>query len=205
MKYLLPLFLCLVVIVPMQVFALEAPADLVACQDGGKCTFCQLIQTIRNVVNWITAIALSIAVILMIYAGYRITSARGDVSVVTEGRKMIGNVAIGIFIIILALSIVDILMKTVTGGTFGAWNPPSDEKCGIQQDLKDADKYETEKLEMNSGLKIVPSAADGAVEAGYGNAQTGEFGDGSTGKPDPTDTTSSDIGNDYTSPEFGPQ
>ncbi len=110
----------------------QVPSDIVTCKEGGNCTFCDLVKTIQRIVQWVTGIAILISVILLIYAGYEITFSGGDVNVMTKGRTLLGNVAIGIFIVVLAASLIDVLLKTTTGGGFGFWSPISGEKCGQQ-------------------------------------------------------------------------
>ncbi len=165
MKYLIFLFVLVAIAFPQfQVLAqsgvsgTEIPNDIVSCKDGGACNFCDLTKTINKTTQWLTGITLFIGIILFIYAGYRIASARGDVGIVTEARKMMGNVAIGVLILILALSIVDILLKTTTGGGYGVWTSVRD--CGFQKGAgKSAPKYKSDPLKVNPGA-ILPEIVD---------------------------------------------
>jgi len=122
MKIITSIFLFIVLTFPQLIFAQGGP--LVTCTDGAKCNFCDLVSMVHGITAWVVLIAMSIAVILLMYAGYKLITARGEVGVVTEARKDIGNVAVGIFIIILAGTLVDTLMKTLVGADFGLWNEP---------------------------------------------------------------------------------
>jgi len=194
MKYLSFLFAFVSVTLPQWMFAVEDTGDLVACKDGGACTFCNLVQTVHNATLWVTALAMIIAVIILIYAGYKITASRGDVGMVTDGRKLVGNVAIGVFIVVLAVTLIDILLKTTTGGGFGVWNEP---------DCPEPFK-ETAASSVNVGLKQETGITiegydentpgfvndDGFIDAPYpgGTGNNGNEGGSNTGRWDDPST-----------------
>ena len=171
---------------PLQMFAADVldgqvqniPGELVSCKDGGACTFCDLLDTVYNIVRWVTGIALLIAVILLMYAGYRIVSSRGDVNMVTQGRTLIGNVAVGIFITVLAFSIVDILLKTMTGGEFGAWNDMSGSECGKSNPVYTPPELRVKNDPNNPGATIPDVSTTGTGESaptGSGYVNDGGF------------------------------
>jgi len=177
MKYLSFLFAFVSVTLPQWMFAVEDTGDLVACKDGGACTFCNLVQTVHNATLWVTALAMIIAVIILIYAGYKITASRGDVGMVTDGRKLVGNVAIGVFIVVLAVTLIDILLKTTTGGGFGVWNEPDCPEPFKETAAVDVDA----KLKQEKGITIVE---DKDNDYGFGDDPLGEYsGDGTAGNP----------------------
>jgi len=207
MKYFTSLFLFCAVTLPQFVLAQDpAPDGLVTCKDGGNCNFCDFTEMVRIINIWLLVIVGLIAVILFMYAGYRITSSRGDVGIVTEGRKLIGNVAIGIFIIILATTIIDVIMQTATGKDFGVWNRPPD--CG--ESFKNTGlNTDGIKLETTTGVVIPPDPNagqpgfdnSGFISApypgeaqygsnnttnnnGFGNDSLGEFGNTTVGNSD---------------------
>ena len=85
MKYFTSLFLFCAVTLPQFVLAQDpAPDGLVTCKDGGNCNFCDFTEMVRIINIWLLVIVGLIAVILFMYAGYRITSSRGDVGIVTK-------------------------------------------------------------------------------------------------------------------------
>jgi hypothetical protein len=186
MKYLTPLLLFVAVTFPQIIFAQEG---VVTCKEGGECNFCDFTDMVQRINIWLLIIVGLIAVILFIYAGYRITASRGDVSVVTDARKMIGNVAIGIFIMILATTIVDVIMQTATGKDFGVWNRPTD--CGSQGPNRGLN---TDSIEMGAHDSVtVP--ADSTASGGIGATAPGAAGDGlrgpDTNPTNPTNPTNS--------------
>jgi hypothetical protein len=195
MKYLTPLFLFVAVTVPQYIFAAEDefPDGVVTCKEGGNCSFCDLAQTIQNVTLWITFVAMLIAVLIIMYAGYKITASRGDVSMVTDGRKLIGNVAIGVFIVVLAVTIIDVLLKATTGGGFGVWNEP---ECPEPFTIAPAVDVNV-GLKKNPGIIIAPDPdlGQGSSDAARDWSQNG--GAQSSGPNAAAGEGSSDAANTY--------
>lgn len=105
-----------------------AQAQLISCTEGNQCNFCHLAYSLDKVVNWLVVVATLIATIGLMYAGFRMATSRGDVSTFTYAKEMFGNVVIGLFIIAMAWTIVDVIIKSVTGGDLGVWNEPAE--CG---------------------------------------------------------------------------
>jgi len=100
----------------------ETNAQLLTCNAGDECNFCELTRTLDNIIDWTVAVAVLIAVIGLMYSGFRMTSSRGDVSTFSAAKEMFGNVVIGLFIIMAAWMIVDTIIKTLAGGDLGVWN-----------------------------------------------------------------------------------
>ena len=217
MKYLTPLFLFAAVTVPNFVFAVDdpAPGGLVTCTEGGgsgACDWCDFVDMVQLINIWLVAIVGLIAVILIMYAGYRIASSRGEVGVVTEGRKMIGNVAIGIFILILATTIMDVILQTATGKDFGVWNKPFEcgesfggtEAAPVGVELGDHDgvRVDPDANDPRSGVYIPQPSNQPVDNNGFGNDSLGEFGDGTGGNPNNPANNNDGYGNDPLG-EFG--
>lgn len=99
---------------------------LVACT-GVNCNFCSLAQTVDNVIEWLIAFMVVVAVILLAYAGIRMVISAGDTGAVQEAKTLFTNVVIGIIIILAAWMIVDTILKALTGSDMGVWNPVN---CG---------------------------------------------------------------------------
>jgi len=136
MKYFTFFFLFSIALVPQFTFA---QGGLVQCQGGAECNFCDFTQTVTSVSNWIVLMASLIAVLLLAYAGYLLVTSKGDVGAVGKARDIFSNVVIGIIFIVLSWSMVDILMKSLTGGEIGVWNPPAD--CGGSTPVAPANEY----------------------------------------------------------------
>jgi len=125
MKYILSVIAIILLSVPQKIFALEG---LATCSDPQDCNFCTFTQLINNVVDWVMVVSISIAVLLIVYAGFKMAASRGNVSVVAQTRSLISNAAVGIIILLAAFTIVDTIMKATVGGSVGLWNQPND--CG---------------------------------------------------------------------------
>lgn len=172
MKYLIPsLLLLLFLVVPEQAFALP---ELVTCQTAEACNFCALAQMIQAVINWVIGVAILIAVILFVYAGFKITSSRGDMNAVSEARQLFTNVVIGIIIMLAAWTLVDTLIKAVVGGDFGVWNEITD--CGAMFGAAPPEKYAI-TLEEQVGVYAVEGPESVVVPGtgmgtGYSNQLT---------------------------------
>ncbi len=123
MKYITSALLLLFFLAPQTLFA----QGFLFCQ-GSNCNFCSLVQTVEAVTDWVLLVSILIAVILLMYAGFRIVGSRGDIGAFDQARTLFTNVVIGIFILLAAGTIVDTLVKSVAGGQFGLWNQPS--SCG---------------------------------------------------------------------------
>jgi len=76
----------------------------------------------------VITVAILIATIGLAYAGFRMSSSRGDVSTFTAAKEMLWNIVVGLFIIMAAWMIVDTIIKTLAGGDLGVWNEV--ENCG---------------------------------------------------------------------------
>ena len=85
------------------------------------CTVCDLATLAQNVINTGIFIFIFLAALLFAYAGFLyLTNEALDKQ--SEARKIFGNVAIGLVVLLAAWRGVDTLMKSVLGGDFGPWN-----------------------------------------------------------------------------------
>ncbi len=126
MKYISLLFILAFVFFPESALALD---PLFTCHVGSECNFCDLANMIENVADWTTLVATLIAVIGLMYSGFRMSASRGDVQAFTAAKQMFGNIAVGLVIIMTAWIIVDTIVKALAGGDFGVWNS-FDGDCG---------------------------------------------------------------------------
>ncbi|MEK7098780.1 MAG: hypothetical protein AAB908_02665 [Patescibacteria group bacterium] len=96
------------------------PKQIVPCK-GVDCTVCDLATLAQNVINTGIFIFIFLAALLFAYAGFLyLTNEALDKQ--SEARKIFGNVAIGLVVLLAAWLVVDTLMKSVLGGDFGPWN-----------------------------------------------------------------------------------
>lgn len=141
---------------------LTAAQGLVACT-GTNCNFCSLAQTVDNVISFLIALMVIIAVILLAYAGLRIATSAGDTSRVKEGKQLFFNVVIGLVIILASWMIVDTLLKALTGSDMGVWNPVD---CGgIFQPLRGIQPYVETRLDQVDYVGTISGVSTPAGDA----------------------------------------
>ena len=122
---------CIVILIFTFLFFNFTQAALVPCGPGSggpeQCTFCHLFKLGENVFTFaIFNIALPIAVIFVIYGGFKIMTAGSSPEKVSEGRKIIQSAAIGILIVLLAWLFVDTILNILAGQELKEWwNPQS--------------------------------------------------------------------------------
>jgi len=92
---------------------------LVPCTDN--CTWEQLGTLVRNVFKFaLFDLAIPIAVVMFVWAGFEMMTAGGDEGKFKEGRKRMTGVAIGLVIAFCAYLIVQTIINFITG-TSGEW------------------------------------------------------------------------------------
>lgn len=99
-------------------FVEDCPEETgVRCNEGG------LAEIFVTVINWALAIAFILAVIFLIYGGFRYILAGGNEESAKAGRTAIFNALIGVVIVVLSYVIVQIVYRFVSGdgsgGVFG--------------------------------------------------------------------------------------
>ena len=107
--------------IPALLFAQAGiPKQIVPC-NGVDCRVCDLATLAQNLINTGIFIVIFLSAILFAYAGflYLTNEAIGEQK---RARDMFGSVAIGLVILLAAWLVVDTLMKSVLGGSFGPWN-----------------------------------------------------------------------------------
>ncbi len=85
----------------------------VRCNEGG------LGEIFVTVINWALALGFILAVIFLIYGGFRYILAGGNEESAKAGRQAIFNALIGVVIIVLSYVIVQIVYRFVSGGSTG--------------------------------------------------------------------------------------
>lgn len=149
-------------------------APLLACTGAGTCNFCTLAQTLNNIQNWVIIVATLIAVILIAVAGFRLVYSKGDPGAVTAAKELLGNVVIGLFVMLSAWLIVDTLTKALVGGEFGVWNR-FDGDCGGMIESTDAaavalklETYAADSMEFEQGGIFALEGPESALAPGTG-------------------------------------
>ncbi len=91
-------------------FANQCPADT-----GLNCGPTSIAGIFRLVINWALAIAFIAAVIILIYGGFLYITSAGNADQAGKGKTAIFNALIGIVIIVLSYTIVQIVYRFISG------------------------------------------------------------------------------------------
>lgn len=106
------------VVVPQVAVAQQAP---IACPSdlGYLCTDGTVASMFRLILNWALTLAFLLAVIYLIYGGFQYIASAGNADQATKGRATITNAVIGIIVIILSYTIVQIVYRFVSSSVTG--------------------------------------------------------------------------------------
>lgn len=106
-------------LIPVTTFgqADSAPKDALVyeCAGGkpGECDWNDLISAVQKAVNWGATLAISISVVVVAYAGFVYMTSGGSPGERAKANKMFEKVAIGIFVILCAWLIVNLITSSL--------------------------------------------------------------------------------------------
>ena len=106
---------------PALAFAAGLPERIVTC-NGVDCNVCYIATVAQNVLNTAIFIMVFLSAVLFAWAGWKMLTAQGDTESYTAGKRIFGNVVLGLIIILAGWIVIDTLMKTMTNSPFGPWN-----------------------------------------------------------------------------------
>lgn len=107
---------------------LVTEAALVPCGPGtGKeCTWCHLMQLIKNIVDFMMYLVFPLAAVMIVVGGIMIMTAAGSTERVAKGRQIITAAVIGLLIALLSWLILDTIIKIIApnfeAASLGPWN-----------------------------------------------------------------------------------
>jgi hypothetical protein len=113
----------LIMAFPLFVFGQTSPGipDRIVPCNGVDCTICDLATLAQNIINAGVFIFVFVSALMFAYAGFLyLTSSVSDK--VSQAKSIFGNVTLGLIVLLAAWLVVDTLMKSVLGGSFGPWN-----------------------------------------------------------------------------------
>ncbi len=84
-------------------------------QPGGCDSICAVVDLAQNVLNFGIFMAVVLSAFLFAYAGWKLITAGGNTEVYQQGKRVFGNVLIGLIIILGGWIVIDTLMRTFTG------------------------------------------------------------------------------------------
>ena len=90
------------------------------------CGMCDLIGLANNIIQFAIYLAVTIAAIMFIVAGIKYLTAGGDSAKISAAHKIFFNVIIGLALVLTAWLIIELIMTTFLGTSFGGgvWNKP---------------------------------------------------------------------------------
>ena len=121
MKKIIPFVLATLFLLPAIASAQFGPIVPDVCKIC-PCGFGGVLAIIQNVVNFVIAISIIFATIIIAWAGGLYILSATNPESRSQANKMLINAVVGICIVLSAWLIVDFVMKTLYGGQFGPWN-----------------------------------------------------------------------------------
>lgn len=103
---------------PVLASAQKIPTQIVpkSCMgDGGCQKVCDIVELASNILNFAIFLGVVFSAVLFAWAGWKMLTAGGNTEVYAQGRRVFGNVLIGLIIILAGWIVIDTLMKTFTG------------------------------------------------------------------------------------------
>lgn len=105
-----------------QTSVVMAAEGLVTCVGGDECNFCSFVSMVNGIIEWLIIIAVTLTVLLLAFAGFRLVTSAGDAAALEQAKKIFVSSIIGIMIMLAGWTIVDTFLKLATGGDLGVWN-----------------------------------------------------------------------------------
>ncbi len=93
----------------------QLPGGAIPSATGQKVSATQLAQLITNTVSLIASLVMTVAIVMILYAGFKFMTAGDDEDGVTKARKILTYGVVGIVVALLAYSLPAILSTFVTG------------------------------------------------------------------------------------------
>jgi len=118
---------------------------------------CEFVSTVNNVIQFLIRISALLAVLVFIYAGFIMVSARGDSTLIEGAKKLFANVLIGFVILLTAFLIINTIIGILVGGASGGltW-----QKIECEYANKSADAIDVSvELDVHEGLTIAEAEA----------------------------------------------
>ena len=106
---------------PALAFAAGLPERIVTC-NGVDCNVCDIAIVAQNVLNTAIFILVALSAVLFAWAGWKMLIAQGDTESYSAGKRIFGNVVLGLVILLMGWIVIDTLMRTMLGSDFGPWN-----------------------------------------------------------------------------------
>lgn len=123
MKYATALLVSVLFFVPLITGAQSSDSGLVPCGYGDDmCTTEDAVDFANGLIEFLISMLGVIAVIALVYAGFRMVISRGDTGAWRKAKDMFTNIVIGIIIILAAWLVVDTILKGLTEKGLDEWS-----------------------------------------------------------------------------------
>ncbi|MES2668716.1 MAG: pilin [Patescibacteria group bacterium] len=167
-QFLLIALALLMVLVPVHAFAQFGPIVPEVCRSC-PCGFGGVLAIIQNMINFVIALSIIIATIIIAWAGglYMISATNPESR--SQANKMMINAVVGILIVLSAWLIVDFVMSTLYGKQFGPWNTilmsEAGNNCVVAKPIKPL---------FSGNIFAIPGQGTGGAGTGDGGGFTGD-------------------------------
>ena len=116
-NFFVSLFLIAFIIIPVLTGAQTGTGLVYECTGGlppgqsrpGECTFQDLVTAVNRVINQVTAMAVAFSVVVIAFAGFRYMKSGDNPSERTKANEMMRKVVLGIFFMLAAWLIVNLI------------------------------------------------------------------------------------------------
>jgi len=106
------LFLFLILI-PLKIQAVDIA---LSCYDTGSCNLCDALSLGQKIMRAILGLAGSLALLFFVWAGFKMIISQGNASKFGEAQKMMTTAVVGIFIVLLAWTLVNFVIWALVSG-----------------------------------------------------------------------------------------
>lgn len=79
------------------------------------CGFPELVQLISNITNFLITIAIPLAVVVILYGGFLLLTARGSEPQINSGKQAITAAVIGLVIVFTSYIIYNLVIRAIFG------------------------------------------------------------------------------------------
>lgn len=118
------LFSAVLFVVPFAFAEAQLGGPLVPCE-GPDCQACHLVKLAQNIINFLVAAGVFVAVLMFVYAGFLYITGGADQGRIKKAHGIFGSVLVGFIIVLAAWLIIDTVMKAFYRegeAGFGPWN-----------------------------------------------------------------------------------
>ncbi|HPI67214.1 MAG TPA: pilin [bacterium] len=107
------LLLLFLILIPLK----SQAADIaLSCYDTGNCNLCNALELGQKIMRAILGLAGSLALLFFVLAGFKMILSQGNASKFGEAQKMMTTAVVGIFIVLLAWTIVNFVIWALVSG-----------------------------------------------------------------------------------------